>query len=282
MQVYRNVNESRRKARATGALTAATLLCAALTTGTAHAQRIGATGEALEPVREATYDHILINPDDDSGYLLNAFGPDDASIQATNASGFAPVDGVIDTPRLRNNAARRYCDLACLIVAPVQVPSGALVTAMTVDFQDSDAGASVNARFANCPLGSGFCTTIAQVDSGTGATPGVAQMTVNTSHTVLNGTNTYIIEVSMDGDDQNIQLTGTQLFWKRQISPAPGVATFSDVPTNNVFFQEVEALAASGVTQGCGGGLYCPDAAVTRAQMAVFLARALGLHWDGF
>jgi hypothetical protein len=35
---------------------------------------------------------------------------------------------------------------------------------------------------------------------------------------------------------------------------------------------------ASGITAGCGGGNYCPDAP-TRRQMAIFLAKALGLHW---
>jgi hypothetical protein len=34
-----------------------------------------------------------------------------------------------------------------------------------------------------------------------------------------------------------------------------------------------------GSRSGCGGGNFCPDAAVTRGQMAVFLAKALGLHW---
>jgi hypothetical protein len=33
----------------------------------------------------------------------------------------------------------------------------------------------------------------------------------------------------------------------------------------------VNTLARNGVTAGCGGGHYCPDAPVTRAQMAVFL-----------
>ena len=41
----------------------------------------------------------------------------------------------------------------------------------------------------------------------------------------------------------------------------------------------VEALAASGITAGCGGGDYCPGATLTRRQMAVFLAKALGLNW---
>jgi S-layer family protein len=38
-------------------------------------------------------------------------------------------------------------------------------------------------------------------------------------------------------------------------------------------------LASAGITGGCGPGSYCPDAAVTRGQMAVFLATALGLHF---
>ena len=33
----------------------------------------------------------------------------------------------------------------------------------------------------------------------------------------------------------------------------------------------------SAVTLGCGGGLYCPSTAVSREQMASFLARALSL-----
>ena len=67
--------------------------------------------------------------------------------------------------------------------------------------------------------------------------------------------------------------------WKRQVSPAPQAATFNDVPVNDSAFQFVEALVASGITVGCGGGNYCPDAPLTRRQMAVFLAKALGLHW---
>lgn len=39
----------------------------------------------------------------------------------------------------------------------------------------------------------------------------------------------------------------------------------------------IEAIAAAGITNGCGNGQYCPWGAVTRAQMASFLARALGL-----
>jgi len=62
------------------------------------------------------------------------------------------------------------------------------------------------------------------------------------------------------------------------VSPAPAQATFNDVPANHPFFKYVEALYASGITAGCDvGPLYCPNNPVTRGQMAVFLAKALGL-----
>ena len=78
----------------------------------------------------------------------------------------------------------------------------------------------------------------------------------------------------------NTQFFGqVEVWWKRSVSPAPATATFGDVPTTDPFFQYVEALAASGITAGCGGGNYCPANPVTRGQMAVFLSKALGLHW---
>jgi len=63
------------------------------------------------------------------------------------------------------------------------------------------------------------------------------------------------------------------------VSPAPATATFNDVPTTHPFFQFIEALHASGITGGCSAAppLYCPDNPVTRGQVAVFLAKALGL-----
>jgi S-layer family protein len=63
------------------------------------------------------------------------------------------------------------------------------------------------------------------------------------------------------------------------VSPAPATATFNDVPTTHPFFRYVEALYNSGITGGCSAAppLYCPDNPVTRGQVAVFIAKALGL-----
>ena len=76
-----------------------------------------------------------------------------------------------------------------------------------------------------------------------------------------------------------LSLGGVQITWARQVSAPPGQPTFADVPDTHPFFAFIEALAASGVTGGCGIGIFCPDAPLTRGQMAVFLAKALGLHW---
>ena len=70
-----------------------------------------------------------------------------------------------------------------------------------------------------------------------------------------------------------------EVWWHRTVSPAPGIASFVDVPTTSPIFQFVEALKASGITAGCDATHYCPNNPLTRGQMAVFLAAALGLHW---
>ncbi len=56
-------------------------------------------------------------------------------------------------------------------------------------------------------------------------------------------------------------------------APPAATGVFSDVPTTSPFAPWVEELSRLAVTSGCGGSLYCPNNAVTRGQMAVFLAK---------
>ena len=90
----------------------------------------------------------------------------------------------------------------------------------------------------------------------------------------------YIIEVhTTAGKPGNSYFGAVRLRYKLQVSPSPATATFSDVPLNSPLNKFVEALVSAGVTAGCGSGKYCPNDPVTRGQMAVFLATALGLHF---
>jgi hypothetical protein len=62
------------------------------------------------------------------------------------------------------------------------------------------------------------------------------------------------------------------------IPPVVGTSTgFSDVSTSYWAAAWIKQLVAEGITSGCGAGTYCPEAPVTRAQMAVFLVRAFEL-----
>jgi hypothetical protein len=61
-------------------------------------------------------------------------------------------------------------------------------------------------------------------------------------------------------------------------TPPPATGTvFADVPASFWAAAWIERLAAEGITTGCGNGSYCPTNPVTRAEMAVFLARTFGI-----
>lgn len=95
---------------------------------------------------------------------------------------------------------------------------------------------------------------------------------------------TYSTLFRLDGQESascsegdSLRIVGAGARWIRQISSAPDTASFDDVPTSHLFFQHIEALVAAGVTAGCDEDSFCPDGPLTRGQMAVFLATALGL-----
>ena len=79
--------------------------------------------------------------------------------------------------------------------------------------------------------------------------------------------------------NQVLGFGGVQITWTREVSAAPETPTFNDVPATQQFFRFIEALHASGITTGCGTDIFCPDAPLTRGQMAAFLSKALGLYW---
>jgi len=60
--------------------------------------------------------------------------------------------------------------------------------------------------------------------------------------------------------------------------PDVGTSTgFADVPTSYWAAAWIKQLVAEGITNGCGGGNFCPTDQVNRAQMAVFLVEAFNL-----
>lgn len=65
-------------------------------------------------------------------------------------------------------------------------------------------------------------------------------------------------------------------FLVRALDLPAGSSSFADVPVGHRFRDDIAALADAGITRGCDaeGTVFCPDAPVTRDQMAAFLARS--------
>jgi hypothetical protein len=178
-----------------------------------------------------------------------------------------------------NESGSRGCAVAdCILVAPLRLPAGALVTSIQVDVCDTSATSDATVSLRANPLHE--ATPIVLATAATSGTPGCGFVSaaLATPHTVDNGTNTYSLRYT-GAPDLSTRVQAVRVFYNLQVSPAPAVATFGDVPTTHAFFRFVEAMAASGITQGCGAGNFCPDLAVTRGQIAAFLSKALGLHF---
>lgn len=165
--------------------------------------------------------------------------------------------------------------------APLQLPAGAKVIGLELDGVDTNASRDLSALFI-----AGSAADGSGLNYGGPSTSGSSgQQTVyydlsGEGLVVDNVNSIYEIDVSFDVSDSNdLLLASVAVYYQLQVS-APGAQVFGDVPPSNPFYQYIEALAASGITGGCGGGNYCPNSPVTRGQMAVFLAKALGLYFE--
>lgn len=173
--------------------------------------------------------------------------------------------------------------------APLHLPDGALITQMCLYYYDPNSTGTDATIFAmKLPAGG--------QEAGLVAVPGGHVFEyVNIGYgTVCTDPMSFTIRSDADLDGLGsrhlayfvyaethaaTKIGGVRITWHRQISPPPLSPTFADVPNGAFGYAGIEALAASGITQGCGNGNFCPNQTMTRAQMAALLARALGLYW---
>jgi hypothetical protein len=183
------------------------------------------------------------------------------------------------------DAVARYspnCPGSCLEAIP-RLPNGAVLTAIEAYFCNTDAnvGDSLGIVLAKSLYDGTNPTSLVGVFStshnGCGEFEILDLTSLNYQVNVYD--NQLILRADIDAIDGTQAIAGVNIFYRLQVSPSPPTADFGDVPTSHPFFQFVEALSASGITAGCGNGNFCPDAPLTRGQMAVFLSKALGLQW---
>jgi hypothetical protein len=208
-----------------------------------------------------------------------AWGTADASTLSVSCHGFSPRSSSYTFDVFWNTGYMYQSGgTPGMFYAPFDLPAGAQITAISADGYDVHATENLSWGILRMTPDHNGDQGIGWYYYGTSAGYFTSTATLGTPHTVDHA-NYYAFIIDFNVASQDIRLRGMRVHYTLQVSPAPGVATFGDVPTSHMFFQYVEALAASGITAGCGGGNYCPDNPVTRGQMAVFLSKALGLHW---
>ena len=261
------------------------------------------TVAASEPATPEVVPQSGIIASDEAPELNQAFGPNSVWT-SIGAPQFMPRSGTL--PPQHGGNGYVYPDGADdlgFYWAQLYLPNGAEVKSMYMPVYDNNDASNITVELWGAQAYSsafilGDSTPeqkmFGTASSGTTETPGYINLTVTPTEPLiireysdfdndgLGNTYFYIrVETTREATavDSVVRFFGAAVQWTRTISPAPASASFDDVPTNYWAFREIEALSNSGITGGCGGSNFCPDDAVTRAQMAVFLARALGLHW---
>jgi hypothetical protein len=160
--------------------------------------------------------------------------------------------------------------------APVHIPNGASVLGIDLEACDNVVNNLTSTLYV-CTNGS--CTAPFMLNTFGLSGCGHVSQTSGGPVTVDNNLRSYFLQICT-GDTTGVnKFRAGRILYALQVSPAPATATFTDVPTTQPFFRFIEAFARAGITGGCGPGLFCPGANVTRQEMATFMAVALGLHF---
>ncbi len=207
---------------------------------------------------------------------LPSYGTTSTAVLTVSAWAFQSFDGSVQNA---TGPYDRYSPTGQEVEASFFLPAGAVITSIQMEGCDTSATDEVVFILWRGNANGSFTTLSPLGSTGAAETPGcgVFNLALNSPETV---DNSFTYTISLRGGTTNATTyTAVRVMYHLQVSPAPGTATFSDVPTSYWAFQYIEALAASGITVGCTPGTFCPEDPVTRAQMAVFLAKALGLHF---
>lgn len=232
---------------------------------------------------------------DESGTSLrvervDTFGTSSFSYQRMGFSSFVPMDSTMTYSDLNfsSSAFSRYptnANGSGIFVAVPQLPSGALVSGVEFDWCDTSGGSDLQFDV----LSSGYTgETIESLGSGSSSGSlgcSFTTITLGSPFTINNNGTQFVLQATVPTHDGTTSISGAVVRYVLQVSPAPATPSFNDVPTNDQGYQYIQALLASGITGGCGANppypppVYCPDSFVTRRQMAIFIAKALGLQW---
>lgn len=252
------------------------------------------TADAPPPFRQDAIVRVFSEAETHSGSVARKeYGPVSSSTVISYLD-LHPTDSAVSYSSDTANGSRWNTGGGSYLYADLHgIPHGALITQVDFYFIDNDATADfqgfVGYYFATSngsgtPFGG---SSLVGLSSSGMPGDGVLSQSLDITYSeALDANNDGLPDavhwwVAVGVPTSGTRIKMIRIQWKRQISPAPSVATFADVPINDPNFRYIEAFYAAGITAGCGGNppRFCPNSALTRRQLATFLSVALGLQW---
>jgi hypothetical protein len=233
--------------------------------------------------------------------LPTTYGPLAVSYIEVPAAEFLPGDASFTYTSEGSGVGRRWGTNngtnGVGFVAGLHLPAGAKPVYVELDFADTNATQTVYGSFVECNFHSTGCTTHPAAGAGPGDCLVAGYICSGTAFaggngfqsgdltpdaiTVDNFHNSYRLYAATFATDASLAIGGMIVGYVLQVSQPPVTPTFTDVPISDFAYQFIEAFNAAGVTVGCvtSPPQFCPDRNVTRREMAVFFAKALGLQF---
>jgi hypothetical protein len=228
-------------------------------------------------------------PQDGPGsFRPEEFGVSEEVTYNLNPSDFQPSQGAWSSAVRVSDSYYHVASGSSLVNfwAPLHLPDGAVIKSVTIYYHDSYPSEDPIAELSRFNA-AGTQDAIASISfpNFSGGFHTILHNVAPAEATVNNDSYHYsflmVLRRSVGDPSEEHRLIRVRIRYVRQVSPGPFFPSFDDVPTNHPYYKHIEALLASGITSGCQTvpPLYCPSAFITRGEMAVFLAKALGLHW---
>ncbi len=223
-----------------------------------------------------------------------------ATLTVTDSDGL--TDSATKTVVLRDEGVAVVSATPTIATAPALVtvsavlPSGT-ATAATWDFGDGASATGTAASHVFTVPGI-YTVSVEVIDAAGGIGTGSAEIYVGTDFTDT-PESIFVVDIAwlsakgitrgcnpplntMFCPDANVTRGQFAAMMVRALGLAPGPDAFVDDDTS-IFEADINALAAAGISKGCNPPAnteFCPDRALTRAEFASLLVRALGLE-DG-
>jgi hypothetical protein len=170
-----------------------------------------------------------------SGSLRAAWGTTNDTLVTISAWDFQPLNSSMTTSN-GPPVMRFMTGGGGELLAGLPLPTGALIESFTINSCNTNPTLNINISLLQLTDPSGPSTTIAfwsvPANSGCGST----SFSPPNPLVVDNNGFTYLLDVSMQSGDESLAFRSLKIAYRLQVSPAPAVPTFNDVPADDLGF----------------------------------------------